>query len=242
MRQKILIIVDPQNDFIEGGSLAVEGAEKAMKNLAKHLKLHGEEYGKIFVSLDTHNPTNLGFKMNWEGPGMDSVIPGKLFPVQLVKEGKIWPRFKYTRDSDISDILKQPDFMCWPPHCIKGTPGHDIYPELQEALHELQGKVTFLTKGESDSRDNYSIFHYGDRGLTRYGLDFTLWDKKYDNPDIYIAGLALDYCVFETVKSLQEISTNGDYTLLVSMGASIQEQEVVTRLYEGLKRKVEIKL
>jgi nicotinamidase/pyrazinamidase len=242
MKKKILIIVDPQNDFIEGGSLAVEGARKAMENLTKHLQARSSEYDHIYVSLDTHNPTNLGFKMNWLGSGLDKIIPGQLFPVEAIKSGEVYPRFKYTRDQDIAVVLKQPNFMAWPPHCIKGTPGHDIYGPLENVLALLKDKVTFITKGEDDARDNYSIFHYGDRGLTEAGEYFNLWDKRYDNPDVFIAGLALDYCVFETVKSLQEISQNGTYTLLVSMGASIQEQEVVTRLYESLKRKVEIKL
>jgi nicotinamidase/pyrazinamidase len=242
MKQKFLIIVDPQLDFIEGGSLAIEGAEKAMKNLTQHLKHHGLDYDRIFVSLDTHHPTNLGFKMNWLGPGLDKIVPGQPFPKESIKSGEIYPRFKYTRDQDVATVLKQPEFICWPPHCLKSSKGHDIYPELENVLAQLKDKVTFMTKGEDDARDNYSIFHYGDRGLTRYGENFDLWDKRYDNPDIYIAGLALDYCVFETVKSLQEISQNGTYTLLVSMGASIREQEVVTRLYESLKRKVEIKL
>ena len=60
-KQKYLIIVDPQNDFITG-SLAVDGAKRAMTNLTAHVKNHGNEYDKIFVSLDTHNPTNLGFQ------------------------------------------------------------------------------------------------------------------------------------------------------------------------------------
>ena len=242
MKEKILIIVDPQIDFIEGGSLAVEGARKAMQNLTQHVKKHASEYNRVYVTLDMHYSTSLNFKNNWEGPGMDRVIVGQPFPKDLIKSGQIYPRFKYTRDADVAEVLKQPDYMVWPPHCLKGTEGSQIWPELEEALLALGDKVTFMTKGESDSRDNYSVFHYGDRGLTKHGEDFVLWDKRYDNPDVYIAGLALDYCVFETVKSLQEISQNGEYTLLVSMGASIRDQDTVTRLYEGLKRKVTIKL
>lgn len=242
MKKKILIIVDPQNDFIEGGSLAVEGARKAMNNLTKHLQARGDEYDHIYVSLDTHNPTSLAFKMNWLGPGLDNVITGSRFPVDDIKSGRIYPRFKYTRDQDVAAVLKQPNFVVWPPHCIKGTPGHNIYEPLETELIKLKDKVTFLTKGNEDAWHNYSVFSYGDHRLTQYGENFDLWDKRYDNPDIYIAGLALDYCVFETVKDLQEISPAGTYILLVSMGASIQEQEVVTRLYESLKRKVEIKL
>ena len=134
--------------------------------------------------------------------------------------------------------------MCWPMHCVKGTPGWKIFGELEDALMQVpnKDKVIFLTKGEEDARDNYSIFHFGDRGLTKHANPFKLWDAKYDNPDVYVTGLALDYCVYETVKSLQEISREGTYTIYTSMTASIQPQDIVSEMYERLPKKVNLKL
>jgi nicotinamidase-related amidase len=37
----ILVIVDPQNDFIEGGSLAVPGGKEALDNLTKFIEKEG---------------------------------------------------------------------------------------------------------------------------------------------------------------------------------------------------------
>lgn len=239
--KKVLIIVDPQNDFIEGGSLAVDGAKKAMDNLVAHINNHSSEYDKIFVSLDTHNATNLGFKENWYGDGINQVIPCKPFPVDLISTGEVYPKIPYTRKEDIETILKQPGFMCWPAHCVKGTRGHRIYPALEATLETLGSKVTYLTKGEDDARDNYSIFHYGDRGLTRHANPFKIWDR-FDYPDVFIAGLATDFCVYETVKSLQTLDKNATYTLLISMCAAIQDSETVTKLYDSLEKKVTIKL
>ena len=62
------------------------------------------------------------------------------------------------------------------------------------------------------------------------------------NPDVYVTGLALDYCVYETVKSLQEISREGTYTIYTSMTASIQPQDIVSEMYERLPKKVNLKL
>ena len=238
MKKKILIIVDPQNDFIEGGSLAVGGAKRAMDNLTRHLQTRSGDYDHIYVSLDTHNPTNLGFKENWEGPGVDKIIPCQPFPVEAIKSGEIYPKFKYTRNQDIALILKQPGFMAWPVHCLKSSEGHDIYPKLDCVLAQLKDKVTFMTKGENDARDNYSIFHYGDGELTEHGKYFNLWDKNQDNLEICVAGLALDYCVYETIKSLQEISPNVDYHVLTQMVALIQDRDITSELYKNLKKKV----
>lgn len=57
----MLLIVDPQIDFITG-SLPVPGAEKAMDALAKYVEEHGEEYGYIFVTCDRHGLHHSSFK------------------------------------------------------------------------------------------------------------------------------------------------------------------------------------
>jgi nicotinamidase/pyrazinamidase len=62
--KKILIIVDAQYDFCEGGSLAVEGASKKMDALASYLSLHGKEYDSIFLTADWHLPSHCSFKEN----------------------------------------------------------------------------------------------------------------------------------------------------------------------------------
>ena len=47
---KVLLIVDPQNDFITG-SLAVPGATAAMDYLTEWVRVHRAEYDAIVVTL-----------------------------------------------------------------------------------------------------------------------------------------------------------------------------------------------
>lgn len=61
---KILIIVDAQEDFLEGGSLAVEGARQKMNALAGYLAVHGKEYDGIYLTADWHLPSHCSFKDN----------------------------------------------------------------------------------------------------------------------------------------------------------------------------------
>ena len=239
---KVFTIIDPQNDFIEGGSLEVIGGKKCLDNVVAHLEKHHQDYDLILVSLDTHNRTNLGFPENWFGTLVNDLKPGTPFPVDKIEPGKLWPKFEYTAKKDVEMIRKQPGFMCWPCHCVKGTSGWLIYEPLNRLLLSLGDKVVFMTKGEDDSRDNYSLFHYGDGGLTKIGKSFNLWDLKYDDPEIYVSGLAMDFCVFETVKSLQEICKNGRYKIMINMTASIRDAESVSELYKTLKKKVEIQI
>jgi len=59
-----LIIVDAQYDFIEGGSLGVEGTRNAMDKLSVYLRENHGKYNEIFLTADWHLPTHCSFKEN----------------------------------------------------------------------------------------------------------------------------------------------------------------------------------
>ena len=61
--KNILLIVDPQNDFITG-TLAVQGAKEKMLKLSDYIKDFKNEYDYIFVTLDTHPVEHCSFKEN----------------------------------------------------------------------------------------------------------------------------------------------------------------------------------
>ena len=60
---KMLLIVDPQNDFING-SLAVDGAEGAMIDLARYIERNGDKYDLVGVTIDWHPVNHSSFKEN----------------------------------------------------------------------------------------------------------------------------------------------------------------------------------
>ena len=63
MENRVLIIVDAQNDFVEGGALGVEGAREKMKNLAEHIKKVGPYYySKVLLTADSHPFKHVSFK------------------------------------------------------------------------------------------------------------------------------------------------------------------------------------
>jgi nicotinamidase/pyrazinamidase len=61
--KKVLIIVDPQNDFISG-SLAIDGASEKMKSLSSYLKQNRQKYDSILVTMDSHPANHCSFKEN----------------------------------------------------------------------------------------------------------------------------------------------------------------------------------
>ena len=55
---KALFIVDVQNDFTEGGALAVEGGDAVAQRITRHLEAHADDYEIIVASRDWHDADN----------------------------------------------------------------------------------------------------------------------------------------------------------------------------------------
>jgi nicotinamidase/pyrazinamidase len=77
-------------------------------------------------------------------------------------------------------------FRMWPPHCVQNTRGAEFHHELRlESIRQL-----FL-KGTSGQDDGYSAYE-------ATNLDLEHYLKTNNVTDLYIAGLATDYCIKAT--------------------------------------------
>lgn len=56
MTGRLLIIVDAQNDFCEGGALGVDGGTAVCERIAHHLRSRGGEYERVITTQDWHRP------------------------------------------------------------------------------------------------------------------------------------------------------------------------------------------
>jgi nicotinamidase/pyrazinamidase len=97
--------------------------------------------------------------------------------------------------------LKSVHFKKWPPHCVQDTPGAEFHPQL------LRGKIqqVFL-KGTQDKDDGYSAFE-------ATNVDLVTYLKQADITDLYVTGLATDYCV---KASAMDAAKNGLRTYVVT--------------------------
>ncbi len=86
----------------------------------------------------------------------------------------------------------------FPPHCVAGTEGMNVYPNLAVALDSIDGiNVSYLTKGEKADKEEFSIFQSETNGPK---LKEVITSIPFEGVDI--CGIASDYCVFETLKDL----------------------------------------
>jgi nicotinamidase/pyrazinamidase len=58
---RALILVDVQNDFCEGGSLAVAGGSEVARRISAHVLNHGDEYAAIVATADWHDDPGAHF-------------------------------------------------------------------------------------------------------------------------------------------------------------------------------------
>lgn len=79
------------------------------------------------------------------------------------------------------------DQILWPIHCVQNTAGAEFHKDL-DTLH-IQ-KIFY--KGTDVNVDSYSAF-YDNKQLRKTGLEEYLHEQKVT--DVYIMGLATDYCV-----------------------------------------------
>jgi nicotinamidase/pyrazinamidase len=77
--------------------------------------------------------------------------------------------------------------ILWPVHCVQGTPGAELHPELERPAIER-----VFRKGEDLSVDSYSGFFDNDH---RHATGLGEYLKDRGVASVYLCGLATDYCV-----------------------------------------------
>ncbi len=92
----------------------------------------------------------------------------------------------YTRDWHPKDHISfKSNGGIWPPHAIRGSPGA----QFPSALHVPRG-ATIIDKATRRDAEAYSGFQ---------GTDLAERLRREDVGELYVAGLATDYCVKNTV-------------------------------------------
>jgi nicotinamidase/pyrazinamidase len=145
---RALVIVDVQNDFCEGGSLAVTGGAAVARGLSSFLAgPDGARYDHVVATQDFH------------------VDPGAHFSAA-------------------------PDFAAsWPVHCVAGTEGADLHPDLDTSRVE-----EIFRKGE------YAAAYSGFEGASQAGDTLASWLTERHVTDVDVTGIATDYCVRATAE------------------------------------------
>ncbi len=122
--------------------------------------------------------------------------------------------------------------ILWPVHCVQGTPGAELHPGLDRSRI-----ARVFHKGADPSVDSYSGFFDNGR-RTSTGLGEYLKDQGVT--DVYVCGLATDYCVKAT--ALDAVALGFKTHLLEDgcRGVELREGDVQRAVEEMRRRGVVI--
>jgi nicotinamidase/pyrazinamidase len=153
--KKALVLVDLQNDFIPGGSLAVREGDQVIPVANKVEK---KKWDVIVATQDWHPKNHGSFASNHRGKH-----PG-----------------------DVIELGGLPQVL-WPDHCVQGSRGAEFHPVLDRS-HITK----VFKKGTDPVIDSYSTFF---DNAHRKSTGLGDWLKEQKITDVYLLGLATDYCV-----------------------------------------------
>ncbi|CEH12484.1 Pyrazinamidase/nicotinamidase PNC1 [Ceraceosorus bombacis] len=164
-----LIIVDVQNDFMEGGALQVSQASTILDPIDE--LLNAPRIRLVAATQDTHPPAHLSFaSTHCKQPFTRHNVPHPYLPNEHIEQ------------------------MLWPDHCVRDTMGFQFHPRIQQAL-KRRADAHIISKGTNIKVDGYSGFA-DNAYLSFTELPRLLFENRITR--VVVVGLATDYCVKAT--------------------------------------------
>ncbi|KAF4323031.1 hypothetical protein JM18_000714 [Phytophthora kernoviae] len=208
-----VLVIDQQVDFHPGGSLAIPTANEDAARIAAFIVKHTDKLQQVVLTLDSHQRYHIAHGIFWENAAGGSPTPFTLITAEEVAAGVWKPRdsslkeyvLEYTKALEASGKFA----LCiWPEHCLMGTPGHNIVPDVLAAALEWTKKslklVQYVMKGSNSFTEHYSAlkaeFELPYDPAT--SLNQELVDSLKLADKVVICGEAISHCVNYTVRDL----------------------------------------
>lgn len=214
MKNIHLVLIDPQRDFcLPDGALYVQGANEDMGRLASTIRRLGNKISDIHITLDSHQYVHIAHPVFWKDKQGKHPNPFTLITVADVENGT-WRAAKPSLQTYAIKYVKSLEknkryVLCiWPPHCIIGTPGQALHPEIETAVREWSeknfGYADFVTKGSNILTEHYSAVQAdvpdADDPSTQLNTRFI---ETVNQADIVLfAGEASSHCVANTMTDM----------------------------------------
>lgn len=214
--KRLLLCIDVQKDFIEGGVLGIPGSIADVERLTRFIYNNMGAISSIICSLDTHVPHQIFHPCWWinserEHPSpytfisYDDVVANRWKP--LIGDPK--DSIRYLREIEKEGSDKK-QLCIWPYHCIAGTEGGTLENEFAKMVyfHSLTRKsvTRMIQKGTDPYSEMYGIIkpEYSKENYLNTPVLKAI--ESYD--EIYVAGEAASHCLLESVKQIAEYFSN----------------------------------
>ena len=235
MKKTHLLIIDAQNDFCDkSGALYVTGADDDMKRLALFIDKYKSSLGGITVTFDLHKSFHIASPVFWVDKSGVHPAPFTIITKDDVLNGKYRAsvaEYQGIAENYVSKLEENGRYqLCiWPPHCITGSYGADIYKPLYDAIEEYNkanyNKVEYILKNMNSFTEQYSILR-ADVEIENESSEktiFYLTQVINDNDVIFVAGEALSHCVANSVLDIATYITKdlSKFVLLIDASSCV---------------------
>ncbi|KAK7738300.1 NAD(+) salvage pathway protein [Diaporthe eres] len=204
-----LIVVDFQEDFCPpSGSLAIPQGRDIAPTVNELLSL--PSFAVRIATQDWHPADHISFAANHPSPPKQPFVDS----VTVVNP---------------HNASESYETRLWPVHCVQGTKGAELVPEL------AAGRVDVVVKKGTDARvEMYSAFYdpFESPRVSDSGLARALRDRGVTH--VYVVGLAFDYCVSATAA---DAAKEGFVTYVVEEGTRAVDASAWDKCKEGLASK-----
>ncbi|KAJ5037418.1 uncharacterized protein L3040_007593 [Drepanopeziza brunnea f. sp. 'multigermtubi'] len=199
-----LIVVDVQEDFCPpNGSLAVADGRAIISTVNDLLAL---PFTLKIATKDWHPAKHISFA---------SSHPSKR------------PFLDTTTITNPSNAAESYESRLWPDHCVQHTPGAELVPELNVGLVDR-----VVEKGTESAVEMYSAFYSPLREPRCCDSGLVGLLKGKGVTDVYVVGLAFDYCVKATAT---DAAREGFRTVVVREGTRAVDADS----WEGVVRELD---
>lgn len=213
MRRELLII-DPQHDFCNSaGALYVPGAIEDIERLTTMIDRCGDRIDDIHVTLDSHHYVDIAHPIFWKDSKGNHPLPFTIISLEDVKNGK-WTTTNPGWITRVTAYLQalvtggRYPLCIWPPHCLIGSNGAKVSPNLFESLLHWEEKefamVDYVTKGSNFWVEHYSAVQaeVPDPEDPGTQLNIPLIETLQKADVIGISGQATSHCVANTIRDI----------------------------------------
>jgi nicotinamidase/pyrazinamidase len=122
--------------------------------------------------------------------------------------------------------------VLWPDHCVQNSKGAELHPDLDTSRID---KIIF--KGTDKEVDSYSAFFDNAHSHSTGLMDYL---REHQVTDIYIMGLATDYCVKYSCQDAARLNLKTHVIVDACRGIDLQPGDIQKALHELQQLGVEI--
>jgi len=214
--RRLLLCIDVQNDFIEGGALAVPGSIGDVERITRFIYNNMAGLSRIMCSLDTHFAQQIFHPCWWANAAGDHPAPYTIITYDDVANN-IWrpvienplESINYLKELEKAGSGKK-KLCIWPYHCISGTDGATLENEFAKMVyfHSVARKTRnpMIRKGDDPYSEMYGIIKPEYSKNNFINIEVLTAVETYD--EIYVAGEAASHCLMESVRQIAEHFAN----------------------------------